>query len=762
MSGSADAVTTMIPIVSVVAGAVAIVLCLLAVGTLRRALRRLIAQIREMRRHPRVGDLAPEAEPVLRSLAAELNHLLADLRSQIQEASTRGAALRSLAEGPPDVGLIGVDAEWQILTFSQGATNLTGWEREEVLERHIEILFNPADWERILPKLARRSVREAGITENLRMLRRDGTDFEAHLSAGPAEGGGKGRAGLLLAIRDVSDEQRLENRLRESEERYRRLVEGMKDGVFIVQDGRLAYANPALASLLNIQSGNVLNTPFKEIVDTRDVMRIVEILRGAEQGEETSGELVCWVSPRGGPPIEARVAWATIDYRGGRAVIGTLADLTERAGLERTIAESEVRLRATLDATSDGILVLGHRGAQAEVRIVNPAFCDLFGSFPDTWIGMSREDLKRTLAAQFAEPDILDIILSSDPEERDVREEGLEITAPRRAFIDLVAGPVRAAGEADIGVILTVRDVTARLEGERQVRRSLEDLTKTKADLEVAYGELAQAQQTLAQRNDQLESINAELKSLDEMKSNLLANVSHELHTPLVSIKGYTEMILKRKLGPLTPEQERGLLVALKNIDRLIEMIDNLLSFSRLEKGETQLHLETVPLWQLVDEAIEMVGERMKRKSVSLTTHYESDELMIRGDRIKIVQVMTNLLTNAVKFNKDGGEIRLAARRGSKGFVDVDVTDTGIGIAPEEQQRIFERFYQVDARPSRRYEGTGIGLSIVRDILRLHGCSIRVSSQQGSGSVFTFTLPLARSEEPSRIRPAAGRGRAAE
>jgi PAS domain S-box-containing protein len=762
MTGSADASVTLIPIVSVVAGTVAIILCLLAIGTFRRALRRLTAQIREMRRHPRVGNLAPEAEPSLRPLTAELNHFLASLRSQIQEASSRGATLRSLTDGPPDVALIGVDGEWQILTFSRGATNLTGWERDEVLERHVEILFGAGDWERILPKLARRSVRQAGIAEDVRMLRRDGSEFAAHLSAGPVEEGETGQVGLLLAIRDVSDEQRMEKRLRESEERYRRLVEGMKDGVFIVQEGRLAYANPALSQMLGVAPDEVLNSPFKEIIDTRDVMRVVEILQGAEQGKEASGELVCLIAPRNAPPIEARVGWASIDYHGGRAIIGTLVDLTERARLERTIAENEARLRATLDATGDGILVLGRRGAETEVRLVNPAFCDLFGFFPKHWIGMSREDLKKTLGSQFAEPGFMDAILSPVSEERDVREAGLEIKTPRRSFVDLVAGPVRSSGEADVGVILTVRDVTARLEGERQIRHSLEDLTKTKADLEVAYGELAEAQKALAHRNEQLESINAELKSLDEMKSNLLANVSHELHTPLVSIKGYTEMILKRKLGPLTPEQERGLRVASKNIDRLIEMIDNLLSFSRLEKGETQLRLETIPLWQLVDEAIEMVGERMKRKSVSLTTHYESDDLIVRGDRIKIVQVMTNLLTNAVKFNNDGGEVRLAARRGPKGFVEVDVTDTGIGISPEEQQRIFERFYQVDASSSRRYEGTGIGLSIVRDILRLHGCSIGVSSQSGRGSVFTFTLPLARAEEPSRVRPATGRGQTTE
>src|SRR5262249_29905815 len=156
---------------------------------------------------------------------------------------------------------------------------------------------------------------------------------------------------------------------------------------------------------------------------------------------------------------------------------------------------------------------------------------------------------------------------------------------------------------AGLGIILTARDVTESKVNERRVARNLEEIARAKADLETACRDLTETQKILAERNAQLERLNAELKSLDEMKSNLLANVSHELHTPLVSIKGYTEMIVKRRLGPLTPEQERGLAVALKNIDRLIAMIDNLLSFSRLEQGTTQLTLEDVPLWQIVDEA---------------------------------------------------------------------------------------------------------------------------------------------------------------
>jgi PAS domain S-box-containing protein len=748
--------------VSLLAGVAAAALAILAVGTLRRSVRRLADLLADLRRHPLVGDVPVDSDPSLRALSLELGHLLADLRGRVRELQGRSADLQGLADGPPDVALVALDPDWQVTSFSRGAANLTRWRADDILNRHVEALFAPGEWERILPKLARRSLRDAGIVETVRLLRRDGGTFPAQVSlAGGGDRAGT-EGGMILAARDLTEEKELEGRLRESEERYRRLVEGLHDGVFIVQGHRLAYANPALARLMGVAPEALERLSFKDLIESRDLLRVLEVLRRAESGEEPSGTIDCRLRRQDGPPVQARLAWAAIEFRGGRAVIGTLADLTERARFERALAGSEARLQATLEATGDGILVLGFPPGGPEVALANRAFCELFGVTPQAILGLPEADLRRRLVARSSDPPALEAFLSGARPGAEGRLEGVEIAAPRRALVDLALGPVRSAAGEDLGVILTVREMTARADAERDLRQSVADLSKAKTDLEVAYRELAEAQKTLAQRNQQLESLNAELKSLDEMKSNLLANVSHELHTPLVSIKGYTEMILRRKLGPLTPEQERGLAVALKNIDRLVEMIDNLLSFSRMEKGETQLNLEDAPFWQMVDEAIDLVGERIKKKSIQVTTQYETDDLVVRGDRTKVLQVLTNLLTNAVKFNREGGQIRVTARRGPKGFIEVEVADTGIGIPPEAQDKIFERFYQVESSPNRRYEGTGIGLSIVRDILRLHGCSIRVASEPGQGSSFTFTLPLARDREPSPARPPAGRDRARE
>ena len=739
--------------VALVAGTVAILLSLAAIGALRRMLRRATAQIRELRRHPLVGGLPAESDPALRGLAGEVNLLVDDLRSRVRQEAGRGI-LPGTAGGPPDLALVGLDADFVVVSFSRGATALTGWEPLEIIDRHAEALFAPGEWERLLPKLARRTLRETGISDDATLQRRDGTPFPARVSlAGAAADGGE-RGALLLAARDLTDERALEGRLRESEERHRGLVEGLGDGVFIVQENRIVYANPALARLVDRERDALPGLPFGDLLHSRDLLRAQEVVRRAGAGEEPAGEMAVLLAGRGGRPVEARFAWAATAFGGRPAVVGTVSDVSARAGFERILAESQARLQATLEAAGDGILLLEPGPAGAVVTLVNPAFAALFGLPADRLVGRGEGDLLEALAASCAEPRRLGELLEEARSGREVRLEDVEITGPRPARAEVFAGPVRAPSGGTLGTILTVRDITARVEAERTVRRSLEEEARAKGELETACRDLTAAQKTLAQRNEQLERLNAELRSLDEMKSNLLANVSHELHTPLVSIKGYTEMILKRKLGPLTPEQERGLGVALRNIDRLVELIDNLLSFSRMEKGETRLQLEAVPFWQIADEAVEMVGERIRKKNLTVTTQYESDDLVVRCDRGKIVQVLVNLLTNAVKFNRDGGRITLAARRGAAGYLEAEVSDTGIGIPPESLDRIFERFYQVDSSPGRHYEGTGIGLSIVRDILRLHGGSVRVRSEVGKGSVFSITLPLARDPDstPARTR----------
>jgi signal transduction histidine kinase len=314
-----------------------------------------------------------------------------------------------------------------------------------------------------------------------------------------------------------------------------------------------------------------------------------------------------------------------------------------------------------------------------------------------------------------------------------------------------------------VGRVATFRDITLQRRAETALRDRSEELASSQGELERAYRELEVINHDLERRTQELTRLNRELRSLDEMKSSLLANVSHELQTPLVSIKGYTEMILKEKLGPLNDQQRRGMEVSLKNINRLIGLIDNLLSFSRLEGEVAELRLEVFPLRGLLEEVGETLRARALERQVEIVLPPPGDDFLVKADRDKISQVVMNLLSNAIKFNRPRGKVWVEVGSGRRGYLKVEVRDTGVGIPAEALDKIFDRFYQVDASASRRQDGTGIGLSIVKNILRMHGCMVRADSVPGEGSVFSFTLPAARrarhersSPRPESEEPAAG------
>jgi hypothetical protein len=245
------------------------------------------------------------------------------------------------------------------------------------------------------------------------------------------------------------------------------------------------------------------------------------------------------------------------------------------------------------------------------------------------------------------------------------------------------------------------------------------------------------------------------------MKSNLLANVSHELQTPLVSIKGYTELILKGRLGAVTDEQRKGLDVSLRNIDRLIGMINNLLNFSRIERDMSSMRIESWPLHQLVEETIDVVREAATELRIAITTRYMTDDLIVKADREKISQVFLNLLSNAIKYNREGGQVEVDVRKGKRGYLIVDVRDTGVGIPKDSLERIFER-YRAAGRLGQPAPGSG-SARVVRDILRMqtHHQGRQPAGRGASSPSRSRWRPPPRPRPPGRARPPAVGGDAA-
>ncbi len=240
---------------------------------------------------------------------------------------------------------------------------------------------------------------------------------------------------------------------------------------------------------------------------------------------------------------------------------------------------------------------------------------------------------------------------------------------------------------------------------------------------------------------------------IDRMKSAFVANVSHELRTPLTAIKGYAEILLKGRVGELDERQRKFLNIIHRHTERLIVLVNDLLDLSRLEAGRVRLHPEQVDLRELIRDTMRDFRQKVKKDGRDLTLTYEIPEDLppVYADVKRTAQILNNLVENAIRYTPDGGSVHVRARVTEDGqFVEVAVKDTGVGIPPEEQDRVFERFYRGQNTLVMETPGTGLGLSIVKQLVEMQGGRIWLESTgvPGEGTTFYFTLPVFTGQEP--------------
>jgi signal transduction histidine kinase len=243
-----------------------------------------------------------------------------------------------------------------------------------------------------------------------------------------------------------------------------------------------------------------------------------------------------------------------------------------------------------------------------------------------------------------------------------------------------------------------------------------------------------------------LEQLNTDLDAAMKSKDQFLSNISHELRTPLNSIIGFTDLLLTEDLGPALSDQQRDFLETVaRNGRQLLELINELLDLQRIAAGRMELKQEAVEVAELLAEATGSVHAQVQKHRHELVVTPPSQDLRVHADRGRVRQVLLNLLSNAIKFTPDGGRITVVAAPANGGAeARIAVSDTGIGIAAEDQAKLFKEFSQLDASASRKYEGTGLGLALSRRLVEMHGGAIGVESEMGKGSTFWFTLPQAR------------------
>jgi signal transduction histidine kinase len=296
----------------------------------------------------------------------------------------------------------------------------------------------------------------------------------------------------------------------------------------------------------------------------------------------------------------------------------------------------------------------------------------------------------------------------------------------------------RAYGAEDVTLLRTLADESAVAINNAMAFKKLEDL---RASLE----ERVRARtEELAALNVALEASNARLRELDQLKSDFVSDVSHELRTPLTSIKGYVDYLLEGSAGELSPVQKDFLARVRSNGERLSRLSNDLLDLARIEAGRVEFRPARLVLRDVARDVLDVLQPLASEKTVELALAVPA-AVAVRADRDKLHQILLNLSHNAVKFTPPGGQVRVGARASADGTVVTVVEDTGEGIPADELSRVFEKFHQVGQAPASR-QGSGLGLTITRKLVELHGGAIWAESEPGRGSAFCFTLPAAGAE----------------
>jgi PAS domain S-box-containing protein len=430
------------------------------------------------------------------------------------------------------------------------------------------------------------------------------------------------------------------------------------------------------------------------------------------------------------------------DERQGTYVVSILRNVTDLARAKEEIEESyrtlrlaqaEVRderhrLDLIIDSVADPILVTDQEG---DIVLMNEPAERLFTASKSA----TDPELRRVHANGAHLTSFVSNVLTRSGEQRYRGE--IQLTDPasgRLAPVEGLAGQILSEQGELMWVVTILHDLTEALEK----ARLFEQLKEASAELE---RKVQEATAELAEQNELLRRQHIALEQASALKSQFLANMSHEFRTPLNAILGYTHMLLNGVSGPVSDAQRKSLTRIDSNSQHLLALINDILDITRIEAGRMPLNMSTFRIQALVEEVMSELEPIIKRSNLSVRAIMPRTLPQLKSDRQKVKQIVLNLLSNALKFTPAGSVRISAAYNGADRSIGIAVSDTGVGIAPDDRVKVFEDFRQLDSSPARGYGGTGLGLSICRRLSQMLGGTIDLESEAGKGSTFTLRLP---------------------
>ncbi len=629
---------------------------------------------------------------------------------------------RTLVRTSPEAVTV-TDLEGHITYVSEETLRLYNIERaEDAIGRSAFDFIAPEDREKALKSLQK--TYEVGYDKNIdyTMLRRDGSQFIGELNASLIRDANGNPKAFIATVRDITERRRMEEILRESEEKYRSFVKNLQGIAF---RGRMdwipLFFHGAVEEITGYTEEEFISgTPrWDEIIYPEDLQRVEESAEKLRAVPHYSANREYRIIRKDG-----EVRWVqefiqnVCDAGRPTLVQGTIYDITERKKIEAELRESEEKYRNLFEAAPDAIITVDLSGM---VTSCNAFLTEETGYSQDEIIEKHFTELKFLSKGDI--PKYLEMyasILRGDVpqlfETTWLHKDGIQRVAEIHISVLKKGGDVT-------GFQAIARDITERKKMEEAVRRAHDTLLDLTENLE----------KKVAERTEEVVRAN-------QLKSEFLANMSHEFRTPLNSILSFAEILLMGLDGSLNDQQREDLEMIRESGTELLTLVNNILDLSKIEAGRLEICKERINAGEVIAAVSSQLTVRALEKGLNLTTEVPEGLPAVSADEARLKQVLRNLLENALKFTEKG-DVKIGVYC-NKDEMIFCVKDTGIGISKEDQEIIFDKFRQAQGGTTKEFRGTGLGLSVAKELVELHGGKIWVESEPGKGSTFFFSIPL--------------------
>jgi PAS domain S-box-containing protein len=628
--------------------------------------------------------------------------------------------------------IIAVDKNRIIIEFNKAAEETFGYEAKEVLGKLMDVLFANPDEEM---KIHKTTVECGRFVQEVLNRRKNGEVFPSLLSSSVLQNAKGEMIGVMEVLHDITEKRRADQVLRESEERYRALIELSPDPICVFVDGKFAFVNSAAVDIFGAESsGELIGRSIIDMVHPDYRVAIREQFRHmALQGKrvpiiEEKFFRVDWTA------FEAEVVAMPFSWQGNFAIQVVLRDVAERRKAEQIIRSSEAKYRSLIENVSDGVYQTTPDG---EILTANPALARMLGYETETDLLLL--NLEKDIYVNSEERrKYLELLINGEriknTEFRLKRKDGQIITVLENAHI------VRNK----LGDILyfegTLTDIN-------EVKLAQEALQMSEARFRVFVEQSAEAKRS----QEELQQATKAVENANRVKSEFLANMSHEIRTPMNGIIGTIDLLCRTML---TPEQREYAETIRLSGDALLNVFNDILELAKIESPEVELEEHPFRIETCIEEIFDLYAIQADQKNINLV--YWIDEKVpevVVVDATRLRQVLVNLVSNAIKFTEQGEihiVVSLASEKEGKVKLLFAVRDTGIGIPFDRIHKLFRPFSQVDSSSTRKYGGVGLGLAICFRAVDLLGGQIWVESTLAKGSTFRFTIVLTQYTGASR------------